>query len=319
MQEKAYDSIIDSNTESQKLDSKNRREFLKTSVKFGGLVGLSGLGISLSACKDSSTQSATKHTQGDTMNLTENAKANFETLFGVSPNQSDLAQTDPEFFSNYANFAFDEVLQHSDLNLQERLLIILASLVAIPALGEYQTILGAALKNNVSPVMIKEVVYQATPYVGMGKAIDFINATNEIFKNHGIALPLSPQATTTRENRHDRGLETQRKLFGEAIDKGNAAAPADVKHIRQFLSANCFGDYYTRTGLDLKFRELLTFVYILSMGGADAQVRAHVAGNLRIGNDRARLVSVVTALVPYIGYPRSLNALGAIDELAPSK
>ncbi|MDE7254829.1 MAG: carboxymuconolactone decarboxylase family protein, partial [Helicobacter sp.] len=58
-------------------------------------------------------------------------------------------------------------------------------------------------------------------------------------------------------------------------------------------------------------------VYILSMGVADAQVRAHVAGNLRIGNDRARLVSVVTALVPYIGYPRSLNALGAIDELAP--
>ncbi|WP_239056455.1 carboxymuconolactone decarboxylase family protein [Helicobacter apodemus] len=87
--------------------------------------------------------------------------------------------------------------------------------------------------------------------------------------------------------------------------------------MRTFLSANCFGDYYTRGGLLLKFRELLTFVYILSMGGADSQVRAHIAGNLRIGNDRAKLIAVVTALVPYIGYPRSLNALSVLDEIAP--
>ena len=295
----------------RKITNHSRRKFIKKSLAIAGSLSVLGFGAQ-------SFAKTLKSPKEQTMNLTKKAQQTFETLFGkVDISQVPLAKTDPEFFSNYANFAFDDVLQHSNLNLQERLLIILASLVAIPALGEYQTILGAALKNNVSPVMIKEVVYQATPYVGMGKAIAFINATNEIFKANGITLPLSPQATTTRENRHDRGLETQRKLFGEAIDKGNAAAPADVKHIRQFLSANCFGDYYTRTGLDLKFRELLTFVYILSMGGADAQVRAHVAGNLRIGNDRARLVSVVTALVPYIGYPRSLNALGAIDELAP--
>lgn len=295
----------------RKITNHSRRKFIKNSLAIAGSLSVLGFGAQGFA-------KTLKSPKEQTMNLTKKAQQTFETLFGkVDIAQVPLAKTDPEFFSNYANFAFDDVLQHSDLNLQERLLIILASLVAIPALGEYQTILGAALKNNVSPVMIKEVVYQAIPYVGMGKVIDFINATNEAFVANNIALPLQPQATTNRQNRKDKGLATQRALFGEAIDKGNAAAPADVKHIREFLSANCFGDYYTRTGLDLKFRELLTFVYILSMGGADAQVRAHVAGNLRIGNDRARLVSVVTALVPYIGYPRSLNALGAIDELAP--
>ncbi|RDU72786.1 carboxymuconolactone decarboxylase [Helicobacter aurati] len=251
------------------------------------------------------------------MKLTPKAEQNFKMLFGNG--DVELAKTDPEFFSNYVNFAFDEVIANSELELQERLMIILASLVAIPALSEYKTMAQAALNNKVSPVAIKEIVYQATPYIGMGKVIDFINATNAIFKHNNIALPLSPQATTTRETRFEEGLQTQRKLFGEAIDKGNAAAPADVKHIRNFLSANCFGDYYTRDGLDLKFRELLTFVYILSMGGADAQVRAHVAGNLRIGNDRAKLIAVVTALIPYIGYPRSLNALSAIDEFSPYK
>ena len=176
--------------------------------------------------------------------------------------------------------------------------------------------LNAALNLGINPIAIKEVVYQATPYVGMGKIAEIVSLTNTIFKQRGIKLPLESQGTTNRENRKQKGLETQRVLFGEGIDKSNAAAPSDQRHIRDFLSANCFGDYYTRTGLELKFRELITFVYIASMGGAEPQLRAHIAGNLRNGNDRAKLTAVITALVPYIGYPRSLNALSAIDEIA---
>jgi len=83
------------------------------------------------------------------------------------------------------------------------------------------------------------------------------------------------------------------------------------------LAANCFGDYYTRNGLDIKTRELLTFAILISTGGCEPQVKAHVTGNLRIGNDRERLIDVVTQLLPYIGYPRSLNALRIIDEVVP--
>jgi 4-carboxymuconolactone decarboxylase len=70
-------------------------------------------------------------------------------------------------------------------------------------------------------------------------------------------------------------------------------------------------------GLDLKTRELLTFVFLISLGGCEPQVKAHVTGNLKIGNDRERLIEVVTQLLPYIGYPRSLNALRMIDEIVP--
>jgi 4-carboxymuconolactone decarboxylase len=41
-----------------------------------------------------------------------------------------------------------------------------------------------------------------------------------------------------------------------------------------------------------------------------------VAANLHVGNDRARLIEVATQLLPFIGYPRTLNALRAIDEVA---
>lgn len=88
-----------------------------------------------------------------------------------------------------------------------------------------------------------------------------------------------------------------------------------MAHIEDFLTQNCFGDYYSRNGLDFKTRELLTLVLLVSMGGADAQVRGHVAGNLNVGNGRDVMVDAVTQLVPYIGYPRTLNAISAINEL----
>lgn len=294
--------------------SLERRKFLKTSLKTAAGLGVLGIsGVYLTQNRANAANPIQLKEQ--TMNLTPKAKQTFEKLFGST--DVPLAKSDPEFFTNYVNFAFDEVPTESKLELKESLMITLASLVAIPALNEFKIILKAALKNGVEPVAIKEILYQATPYVGMGKVLDFISATNEIFMQQGITLPLESQGKVEYAQRREKGLETQRTLFGEAIDKGNAAAPKDYQHIRTFLSTNCFGDYYTRGGLPLKFRELLTFVYILSMGGADSQVKAHITGNLRIGNDRKKLIAVVTALVPYIGYPRSLNALSVLDEIVP--
>ena len=62
---------------------------------------------------------------------------------------------------------------------------------------------------------------------------------------------------------------------------------------------------------------LLTFAMLISLGGCEPQVKGHVTGNLKVGNDRTRLIDVVTQLLPHIGYPRTLNALRVIDEVVP--
>ena len=90
-------------------------------------------------------------------------------------------------------------------------------------------------------------------------------------------------------------------------------------HINDFLAANCFGDYYTRKVLNMQERELLTFAAIISLGGADPQARGHVAANLKVGNTRKQLLDVITVALPYIGYPRTLNALAAINSIVPAK
>jgi 4-carboxymuconolactone decarboxylase len=198
-------------------------------------------------------------------------------------------------------------------------MIQLAAIIACQALREYRVMVGAALNVGVTPVEIKEILYQAVPYVGMAKVFDFIHATNEVLTERGIALPLPAQSTTTPENRMGKGLAIMRQIIGaETVDQLHATAAADQVHIQHYLIGNCFGDHYTRTGIEVSTRELLTFSMLVALGGCDPQVRGHVAANLQVGNDRSRLIEVATQLLPFIGYPRTLNALRAIDEVVPA-
>lgn len=250
------------------------------------------------------------------MAISDAARKNHDELF--PGHVSTLAVTDPELIEYFDNFAFDEVLRHGDLDVRTRLMTQLAALIAGQALREYRVMLGAALTAGVTPVEAKEIVYQAVPYAGMGKVFDFLHATNEVLTERGIELPLPGQSTTEPSTRAQKGLAVQKQIVGpDAVDAMYANAPADEQHIQRLLSANCFGDHYTRGGLDLKTRELLTLAMLISLGGADPQVKGHVRGNLNVGNDRTIMLAVITALLPFVGYPRTLNALRALDEVAP--
>ena len=249
------------------------------------------------------------------MNISEVANKNHEELF---PNhKSTLKVTDPELIEVFDNFAFDEVIGYGNLDTRTRMIMILGSIIASQALGEFKVMLGGALNIGVTPVEVKEIVYQAIPYVGMAKVFDFIHSTNEILVSRGIKLPLDGQSTTTPEIRFEKGLEVQKSIFGDTIDKMYKASPANQIHIQEYLSANCFGDYITRNGLDIKTRELLTFSMLLSLGGCEPQLKGHIQGNLNVGNDKETLLGTVTLLLPYIGYPRSLNAIRCLNEVMP--
>jgi 4-carboxymuconolactone decarboxylase len=147
---------------------------------------------------------------------------------------------------------------------------------------------------------------------------EFIHVTNEVLTERGVTLPLPGQSRTNPNNRFDVGREVQSQIVGDdVVDRLYASAPADEQHIQRFLSANCFGDWVARGGVDIPTRELLTFSMLAALGGCEPQLKGHVAANLRVGNDRARLIDVATQLLPFIGYPRTLNAIRAVDEVDP--
>jgi 4-carboxymuconolactone decarboxylase len=228
---------------------------------------------------------------------------------------SALAQTDPELVASCDAFS-DEVVARSELDGPTRLMVQLAAMIAAQAVSQYRVTLGTALAVGVTPVQVKEIVYQAVPYVGMAKVLDFLHLTNDVLTEQGVELPLPGQATTTRQDRLAKGRAVQEQVVGvDGVASMYANAPDDELPVQHWLSANCFGDHLTRTGLDLATRELLTFAFLVSLGGCDPQVKGHIRGNLNVGNDRGRLLDVLAQLLPFVGYPRTLNGLRALDEV----
>lgn len=225
-----------------------------------------------------------------------------------------LADTDPDFIAIRDRLMYGEIAARGVLDARQRHLVILVVLTTCQTLEPLDLQTKAALRDGVTPVEIKEALYQCAPYIGFPKTESALRRINDVFAAQGIALPVESQATVTEDNRFDRGLAVQKSIFGETIDKMHAATPESQKDILvNWLSAFCFGDIYTRTGLDLKTRELLTFAVVSALGGCEAQVKAHVQGNANVGNTKQELIDTLAQMLPYIGFPRTLNALGCVN------
>ncbi|MFC4771544.1 carboxymuconolactone decarboxylase family protein [Enterococcus hermanniensis] len=245
------------------------------------------------------------------MNITKNAENFHEKMFpGYT---SDFLITDPEFIERFDNFAFDEVINTIDLEDKTRFIAILATLLGSQSIDEFRAMVPAAMNFGVTPVELKEIIYQSTAYLGIGRVFPFLKAINQIFETLGISLPLPEQATTTTKDRLEKGNAILTALVGPQMKNFATSGPKESQHINRWLTENCFGDYYTRNGLTHQEREMITFCFLLAQGGCENQLTAHSKINMQIGNDKEYLIKIISQVLPFIGYPRSLNALACVN------
>lgn len=239
-----------------------------------------------------------------------------ETLFKQLYGKDKLLEEDPELKDIVLNYIYGDVYHYGNLDKKLRQLVLIVIDTTNHTLKTLQEHVIGAININVDPIVIKEAVYQCTPYIGLSKVIDSLEVINQVFKDKGIPLPLDLQATVVRETRFKKGFDCQGKIFGfKNIKANHDNAPNELKHIQSYLSEFCFGDFYTRKGLDLNMHELLTMVILTTLGGCENQLRAHIIGNINIGNSRELLLETITQCQPYIGFPRTLNAINIINEV----
>src|ERR1700709_1552581 len=160
-----------------------------------------------------------------TVTISPAAQRNHDELF--PGHVSTLTVTDPELIEVFDNFGLDEVLQYGDLDTRTRLMVQLAAIIASQAVDEYRAMLGAALTVGVTPIEVKEIVYQAVPYVGLAKVFDFLHTTNDVLTERGVELPLPSQSTSTPQTRAEVGLAVQKQIVGAEKVAGMYAAAAD--------------------------------------------------------------------------------------------
>ena len=215
-----------------------------------------------------------------------------------------LAGTDPELAAIRERLEYGEIAGQDARRRRLITLVVLAAIQTPEGIGEETR---AALHQGVRPEEIREALYQCAPYIGFPRTEAALRHADAALEAAGIALPLPEGGTVSEEDRFEKGLAVQTGIFGDAISKMHASAPEGQREILvRHLSAFCFGDIYTRTGLDLPLRELLTFCIISALGGCEAQVKAHVQGNAAVGNGKQLLVDALLQMLPCIGFPRTL-------------
>ena len=243
------------------------------------------------------------------------AEQNLRELMGESY-VAPLTESDSDFAAMRDRLIFGDLMEGVKLPPERAALVSLAAIAAAGAPDYARPWVKRALKSGATPVEIKEAVYQVAPYAGLPKAEAVLNVVNAVFKEEGIALPVKSTATVTEEDRFEKGKAFQVATYGERIRKMHETASEDERFLNVYLlSSFCFGDIYTRTALSLKDRELLTCSVIALIGGAEAQLTSHVRASFDTGNSKRDLVDAIALSLPYMGFPRSLNALAVVKKV----
>lgn len=220
--------------------------------------------------------------------------------------------TDPELMEILQKFIFGEVFHTGVLDDKQRELITIVTLTTQQTLPQLKAHAGAALNVGVTPIEIREAVYQCASFIGFPKTLNAVGTINEVFTERGIPLPLESQGTVTEKDRFEKGSEIQYPLYGDEIIEFMKPLPGNFKDdVPRFLTEMGFGDFYTRNGLDVQTRELLVLCVLATLG-TEFQIQAHTKGNLKAGNNKETMIAAMVQCIPYIGFPKGINAINII-------
>ncbi len=240
------------------------------------------------------------------MTRTQICNENMQKLFG-----SDMATTgdDAEMMQILQKYIFGEVFTVGDLDIKTRELITVVCLTTMQTLPQLKAHINGALNAGNTPLEVREAIYQCAPFIGFPKTLNALGVLNEVFKARGIQTPLESGVTVAENERYQKGKEIQEKLYGDEIKQAMKGLPQNMgDEAARFLTEVCFGDFYTRKGLDIKTRELLALAVLVAKDD-DITLKSHIKGNLKAGNSPETIAAAIIQCMPYTGTPNALHAL----------
>ncbi len=124
-----------------------------------------------------------------------------------------------------------------------------------------------------------------------------------------------PEPLTPRE----RGERLLRLVDGDAVADNllrtyGEFAPDFLTYLTEFA----FGTIYAREG-DLRQRELIAISSLITMGDCERQLETHVHGAFNVGLTQAEVIDAVMTLIPYVGFPKTLNALAVVKRVVDKR
>jgi 4-carboxymuconolactone decarboxylase len=115
------------------------------------------------------------------------------------------------------------------------------------------------------------------------------------------------------DDRLQRGLDMMKRLWGSALD------PAGFQQgFARLTAEHLFGDVWTRPGLEVRDRSLVT-VAALTVLGRENELRVHLQGALNQGISREAITEIMIHLAHYAGWPIAVGGLRVAGEVFASR
>ena len=112
-----------------------------------------------------------------------------------------------------------------------------------------------------------------------------------------------------------RGLAKLNEIDGEQGDKVRQALADISPDLGKYIIGFAFGEIYQRPQLDVRQRELVTLAALAAQGGCENQLRVHILASLNVGLSRDEIVEAFIQCIPYLGFPKVLNAVFVAKEV----
>lgn len=127
-----------------------------------------------------------------------------------------------------------------------------------------------------------------------------------------FAIPVS---ATEPDSRRVKGIETLARITGAA---GNTVVNSlsDISpELGDWIVDFAYGDVFSRPGIALCTRELVTISALTALGNAQPQLKVHIEGALNVGCKPEEIVEVIIQMAVYAGFPSALNGISAAREV----
>ena len=109
-------------------------------------------------------------------------------------------------------------------------------------------------------------------------------------------------------DQHARGLEMRRDVLGdEHVDGAIAATTAFTAEFQDFITRYCWGEIWSRPGLDRRTRSCVTLTALIAQGHHH-ELALHVRAALRNGLTADEIKEVILQCAVYCGVPAANSA-----------
>jgi 4-carboxymuconolactone decarboxylase len=118
-----------------------------------------------------------------------------------------------------------------------------------------------------------------------------------------------------QDDSFDTGMQIRREMFGPAGAEDRYAQATDLNRpFEDVVTRYCFGETWSRPGLDRKTRSMITLAALTALVRPN-QLKVHVRGALANGVTPEEIREILLHTVVYAGVPAGVEAFGAAGEV----